>query len=68
MVEFERFAEHAERIVMGSTQREEVDEAYHTLIGAIFEAIERLAHEHPKTPADVVKFGELGYEIRAKRG
>ena len=47
---------------MGSSQREEVDEAYYTLIDAVFEAIERLALEHPKTPVDVVKFGELGME------
>ena len=58
VTEFGQFAERAERIVMGSDRRMDLDKAYQKLIEALFEAIERLAEQHPKTPRNVVLFGE----------
>lgn len=43
---------------MGTDRRAELDKAYLTLIDAVFCTVERLAHEHPKTPHDVIQFGE----------
>ncbi len=56
---FEEFAERSERIVMGTDRRTELDKAYVSLVDAVFKAVEHLAHEHPRTPSDVIKFGEL---------
>uniref|UniRef100_A0A1X7VCF4 Exocyst complex component Sec3 PIP2-binding N-terminal domain-containing protein n=1 Tax=Amphimedon queenslandica TaxID=400682 RepID=A0A1X7VCF4_AMPQE len=52
--EFMRFAEKAESIVMGTDRRSELDQAYKTLINALFDCINRLSEEHPKTPRNVV--------------
>ena len=57
VTEFSNFAEQSERIVMGAEQREEINTAYQVLIQSLFDTIERVANEHPKT-RDVVKFGE----------
>jgi len=54
---FSRFAEQAESIVMAMDRRADLDKAYLILIDAVFRTIERAAHEHPKTPPDVIKFG-----------
>ena len=55
---FEEFAERSERIVMGTDRRTELDKAYVTLTDVVFATLERLAHEHPRTPHDVIKFGK----------
>ena len=55
---FEEFAERSERIIMGTDRRSELDKAYGSLIDTLFGTVERLAHEHPKTPHDVIQFGE----------
>lgn len=54
---FEDFAERAERIVMVADRRTELDKAYQVLIETLFKTVERVAHDHPKTPHDVIKFG-----------
>ena len=58
---FEEFAGRAEGIVMGTERRAELDKAYQQLIDALFKTVERAAVGHPKTPPDVIKFGELQY-------
>ena len=55
---FEDFAEHAERIVMAADRRTELDKAYQFLIDALFQTVDRVSLDHPKTPCDVVKFGK----------
>ncbi len=57
--EFSKFAERAESIVMATDRRVDLDKAYMTLLEAVFQTIERSALEHPKTPPDVIKFGEV---------
>lgn len=54
---FSEFAEQAERIVMASDRRTELDKAYSVLIETLFSTVERVALEHTKTPHDVIKFG-----------
>ena len=54
---FEDFAEHSERIVMAADRRTELDKAYQVLLEKVFQTIDRVALEHPKTPHDVIKFG-----------
>lgn len=54
---FEEFAGRAESIVMGTERRAELDKAYQQIIDALFKTVERAAVGHPKTPADVIKFG-----------
>ncbi len=54
---FKEFAEKAETIVMGTDRRVDLDKAYLTLVDALFKTIDRVASEHQKTPADVIKFG-----------
>lgn len=56
---FEDFAERAERIVMVADRRTELDKAYHFLIDTLFKTVERVALEHPKTPPDVIRFGQF---------
>lgn len=56
---FEDFAERAERIVMVSDRRTELDKAYLFLIDTLFKTVERIALDHPKTPHDVIKFGKF---------
>ncbi len=59
VLEFTKFAERAEGIVMATERRVDLDKAYVMLIEAVFRTIERSALEHPKTPPDVIKFGEV---------
>lgn len=59
VLEFSKFADRAEGIVMATDRRVDLDKAYMTLIESVFRAIERAAMEHPKTPPDVIKFGKL---------
>ena len=40
-------------------RRIELDRAYKQLMEAVTKAIERCALEHPRTPPDVIRFGEL---------
>lgn len=54
---FEDFAERAERIVMVADRRTELDKAYQFLIEKLFQTVERVALDHPKTPHDVIRFG-----------
>ena len=54
---FEDFAERAERIVMVADRRTELDKAYQFLVDRLFQTVERVAFDHPKTPHDVIKFG-----------
>ena len=58
VTEFEQFAERAERIVMGTDRRMNLDKAYNEMLTVLFDTIERLADEHPKTPRNVVLFGK----------
>ena len=57
VIMFGEFSERAESIIMGGDRRSELDKAYGHLIDSVFATIERIAKEHPKTPADVVRFG-----------
>lgn len=56
---FEDFAEHAERIVMAADRRTELDKAYQFLIETLYQTVDRVSLDHPKTPRDVIKFGSL---------
>lgn len=58
MTVFNEFAERAESIVAAVGRRAELDKAYLPLMEALFKTVERMAHEHAKTPPDVIKFGE----------
>ena len=58
VVMFNEFAERAEAIVMGTDRRADLDKAYLALLDSVFRTLEKVAHEHPKTPPDVIKFGE----------
>ena len=40
-------------------RRIELDRAYKQLMEAVTKAVERCALEHPRTPPDVIRFGEL---------
>ena len=55
---FNEFAERAESIVAAVGRRTELDKAYLPLMEVLFKTVERMAHEHAKTPPDVIKFGE----------
>ncbi len=57
VLEFARFAEKVERIVMGSDRRTDIDRAYDRLMTSVFLTIDKLSEEHPKTPRNVVLFG-----------
>lgn len=57
VVMFGEFSERAESIIMGGDRRSELDKAYTSLIDSVFTTIERVAKEHTKTPADVIRFG-----------
>lgn len=56
---FGEFSERAESIIMGGDRRSELDKAYNMLIDSVFSTIERVAKEHPKSPPDVVRFGQF---------
>jgi hypothetical protein len=60
--DFGQFAEKCERIVMGSDKRMDLDNAYKKLISALFDTIDKLSEEHPKTPRSVVLL-ENYYEV-----
>lgn len=40
-----------------SDRRNDLDKAYHVLIRALFDNVERMAEEHQKTPRAVVMMG-----------
>ena len=62
-----RFAEKAESIVMGTDRRSDLDKAYKILINALFDSINRLSEEHPKTPRSVVLLGKGERERERER-
>ena len=43
---------------MGTDRRSDLDKAYKILINALFDSINRLSEEHPKTPRSVVLLGK----------
>ncbi|XP_065898319.1 exocyst complex component 1-like isoform X2 [Dysidea avara] len=53
---FENFAKRAEDIAGQIKRRYELDTSYKILIKAVFEAIERVAVSHHKTPPNVIRF------------
>ena len=63
-----RFAEKAESIVMGTDRRSDLDKAYKILINALFDSINRLSEEHPKTPRSVVLLGKGREREREREG
>ena len=54
---FKIFAIKAEAIANEVSRRLELDVHYKLLIKAVFEAIERIALSHYKTPPHVIRFG-----------
>lgn len=54
---FQDFARTSEEIFKNSDRRADLDKWYTKLVSAMFEAIPRIAAEHPKTPSEVVKMG-----------
>ena len=52
------FANRAEDIAGQIKRRFELDTSYKILIKAVFEAIERVAVNHHKTPSNVIRFGK----------
>ena len=54
----QNFAKRAEDIAGQIKRRYELDTSYKILIKAVFEAIERVAVSHHKTPPNVIRFGE----------
>ena len=57
VLEFARFAEKVERILMGTDRRTDIDRAYEKLMASLFSTIDKLSEEHPKTPRNVVLCG-----------
>ena len=55
---YKTFANKAEAIASEVNRRLELDANYKSLIKAVFEAIERIALSHHKTPPHVIRFGE----------
>lgn len=58
---YQDFAKIAEKIFQNSERRNDLDKWYKNLMLAVFEAIPRIGVEHPKTPHQVVKMGELHF-------
>lgn len=59
---FEQFAKQAEGIFRTSnSRRTDIDRWYNNLIRAIFDAINRLANEHHKTPSEMVRLENYHY-------
>lgn len=56
---FEEFAHTAESIFKSTDRRGDLDKWHRKLVAAMFDAIPRIASEHPKTPQEVVKMGKL---------
>ncbi|KAK3606322.1 hypothetical protein CHS0354_041956 [Potamilus streckersoni] len=52
---FEDFANLAESIFKGSDRHTDLDKGYTKLVAAIFDNIERIAVDHPKTPKEVIR-------------
>lgn len=52
---FREFAHTAELIFKNTDRRADIDKWYTKLVSAMFDAIPRIAAEHPKTPSEVVK-------------
>ena len=52
------FTNLAEAIFKGSDRRTDLNKAYSRLVHVLFEQIQRVAVEHPKTPREVVLMGE----------
>ncbi len=43
---------------MGTDRRSDIDRAYEKLMTALFNTIDKLSEEHPKTPQTVILFGQ----------
>lgn len=55
ITQFEEFAKQAEAVFRGSDRRADLDKWYTRLVRAMFDAITRVAGEHPRTPQEVVR-------------
>lgn len=53
------FAKTAENIFRNTERRTDLDKWYVKLMTTIFETIQNIAGDHPKTPPEVIKMGML---------
>ena len=51
------FANQAESIFRGSERHTDLDKAYSRLVRTIFDNINRISEDHPKTPREVIMMG-----------
>ena len=56
---FQEFATQAESIFRGSERHTDLDKAYSRLVRTVFDNINRLSEDQPKTPREVIMMGEF---------
>lgn len=64
VLNFEDFARTAQVIFKNTERRGDLDKWYLKLVTAMFDAIPRIAADHPKTPQEVVKMGKALYMFK----
>lgn len=64
---FQEFATQAENIFRGSERHTDLDKAYNRLVRTIFDNINRISEDHPKTPREVIMMGMFLYENAKKK-
>ena len=64
---FQEFATQAENIFRGSERHTDLDKAYNRLVRTIFDNINRISEDHPKTPREVIMMGKFAYENAKKK-
>lgn len=59
---FDEFARTAQSIFKITDRRGDLDKWYLKLVAAMFETIPRIAADHPKTPQEVIKMGNINLD------
>ena len=60
-INLQDFANQAENIFRGSERHTDLDKAYAKLVRIIFNNINRISEDHPKTPREVIMMGMLSF-------
>lgn len=58
---FEQFAKQAESVFKGASRRTDIDRWYTTLMLTMFETVDKLSLEHPKTPSEIIRLENYHY-------
>ena len=61
------FANQAESIFRGSERHTDLDKAYSRLVRTIFDNINRISEDHPKTPREVIMMGRLNMVLDMRK-